>query len=96
MSNDSVSRKYQGSKVFIDYSIGKYLEYRLYVLFALTDHVPAQRFPPIFPDIRQRKERLHNVGEQDLVGRNHRYYLFQRSDSRRQLSTSNDSLSCIY
>ena len=67
MSNDSVSCKYQGSKVFIDYFIGKYLEYRLYVLFALTYHVPAQRYRPIFPDIRQRKERLHNVGEQDLV-----------------------------
>ena len=96
MSNDSLSCKYQGSKVFIDYLIDEYLVYRLYLLYALTYHVPAQRYWPIFRDIRQRKERLHNVGEQNLVGRNDRYYVFQRSDSRRALSKSNDSQSCKY
>ena len=54
------------------------------VLFALTYHVPIllTNFP-----LYTTKERLHNVGEQELVGRNDRYHVFQRSDNRRALFT---------
>ena len=55
MSNDSVSCKYPGSRISIDYSTGKYQGCRIYVLFALTYHVPVQRYWALLLYIHQRR-----------------------------------------
>lgn len=40
---DCLTAKYQGSRLSIDYFVGKYLGYCLYVLFAFTYHIALQR-----------------------------------------------------
>ena len=83
MSTDSLMGRYQGSRISID-SLMVNIEGIVCTYYSLR--LFMYQYSVVDVHHIYNMERLHNFGDQEPVGRNDYYYVFQRSHNGRPLS----------